>query len=135
MKLLALALLLAALTISGSIYHVPHPVRIKPVPASLPLRLFWGIANTESEFNPLAIGPDGHDRGLWQFRDKYDAERGIVNPFDAIESTRHAVTLFEGNLAALGDIELAITAHRRGRTWARENGVDRGYVERVRAWR
>jgi hypothetical protein len=128
------ALALCVLTFSAKVYKPSHPPNLAHAHASLPLAYFWGIANAESSFNADAIGPDGLDRGLWQFRATYDKERGIVNPFDPIEATRHAVKLFTGNLAALGSVELAVTAHCWGRGGARANGVDARYLARVKAF-
>ena len=131
---LVFALALSVLTFSAKIYRPSHPPNLAHAHASLPLAYFWGIAHAESSFKADAIGPDGLDRGLWQFRATYDKERGIVNPFDPVESTRAAIKLFEGNLSALGSVELAVTAHCRGRGGARANGVDARYFERVKEW-
>jgi hypothetical protein len=128
------SLALCVLTFSAKIYKPSHPPNLAHAHASLPLAYFWGIAHAESSFNADAIGPDGLDRGLWQFRATYDKERGIANPFDPVEATRHAVKLFTGNLAALGSVELAVTAHKAGRGGARANGVDTRYLGKVKEW-
>jgi hypothetical protein len=131
--LLALALFVA-LTSGARLYRPSHPVALGHSNASLPLAYFWGIAGAESSFQADAVSPDGHDRGLWQFRDLYDAERGLVNPFDPVEATRHAVKLFSKNFAALGSVNKAVTAHKRGAGWTRRNGVDREYLAKVKGW-
>lgn len=104
---------------------------VRPV-VNLPLQIFWGIAHAESDFDPLAIGPDGRDLGMWQFRVYYNRERGLVNPFDPVESTQKAVTLFTKNLAYLKSIDKAVSAHKHGRDWAEKNGIDKEYLARVK---
>jgi hypothetical protein len=126
--------LFVALTSGARLYRPSHPVALGHSSAALPLAYFWGIAGAESSFDPLAIGLDGHDRGLWQYRDLYDAERGLVNAFDPVESTRLAAKEFQEHLAALGSVELAVTAHKRGKAGARLHGVDREYLAKVKAW-
>ena len=97
-------------------------------------RLFWGIAETESDMIPYAIGQDGHDRGLWQYRDFYDAERGLKNPFDPVESTALARKEFLSHLESLGSLGLAVTAHRWGEAGARKHGIDREYFAKVKGY-
>jgi hypothetical protein len=133
-RALVLALMLSVLTFSAKIYRPSHPPNLAHSSASLPLAYFWGIAHAESSFKADAIGPDGLDRGLWQFRATYDKERGIVNPFDPVESTRAAVKLFTANLSKLKRIDLAVTAHKRGAGWAKRNGIDAQYLRRVKEW-
>lgn len=128
----AIIILALALLTSGRIYKPSRPPPIKHQLASLPLRYFWGIAREESGFDPLAIGRDGFDHGMWQFRVFYNPERGLENPFDPVESTQKAIVNWNKNYALLGDIDRTITAHRRGLTWARRHGVDREYVRRVK---
>jgi len=103
-----------------------HPV------INLPLFAFWGIAATESDFDPLAISKDGADLGMWQLRSFYNRERGIKNPFDPIESTRWAAKNFGKNMAYFGNVDKAISAHLRGRAWVKRHGIDREYLRRVR---
>lgn len=129
---LILGLGVAIFTLSGRVYRPSHPEPLPRSNASLPLAAFWAIAHAESDFDPLAIGPDGRDHGLWQFRVYFNRERGLINPFDPMESTRAAVKLFQANFASLRKIDKAISAHRRGREWVRKHGIDRGYVARVR---
>jgi hypothetical protein len=126
--------LFVALTSGARLYRPSHPVPLGHSSAALPLAYFWGIAGAESSFRADAVSPDKHDRGLWQFRDLFDAERGIADPFDPVESTGHAVDLFTENFAALGSVELAVTAHKRGKAGARLHGVDREYLAKVKAW-
>lgn len=125
-------LLLIALTSGGKIYRPSRPPPIKHQLSSIPLQYFWGIAREESGFDPLAIGEDGFDHGLWQFRVFYNAERGLDNPFDPVESTEKAIANWNKNYRALGTIDRAITAHRRGLAWTRKHGIDREYVRKVR---
>jgi hypothetical protein len=68
---------------------------------------------------------------MWQFRDLYDAERGLSNPFDAIESTALARKEFIEHLQELGSVDLAITAHKQGLSGAARYGVDKDYVKLV----
>jgi hypothetical protein len=131
-RALFLLALFAALTSGAKIYRPSHPAALVHPAVALPLSDFWGIPGAESSWRWWAVSRDGHDRGLWQMRDLFDAERGIVNPFDPIESTRAAVKLFTENFAYLGRVDLAVTAHKRGAGWARANGVDMEYLERVR---
>jgi hypothetical protein len=127
-----LGLLLVVCTASGRIYRPSHPLPCYRPVVNLPLATFWGIARAESGFDPFAIGRDGFDLGLFQHRSFYNAERGIVNPFDPAESTRAAVKLFTKNLAYLGSIDKAVSAHRRGRGWVLKNGIDQEYLNRVK---
>jgi hypothetical protein len=127
-----LALLLAIFTTSGTIYRPSHPIPwCRPV-VNLPLSLFWGIAHAESDYNPMAVGIDGADLGMWQFRSFYNVERGLVNPFDPVESTQKAVVLFTKNLAYFRNVDKAITSHKRGRDWTRKHGIDREYIAKVK---
>jgi hypothetical protein len=131
---LVCALALCVLTFSAKVYNPSHPPNLAHAHASLPLAYFWGIANAESSFNADSIGPDGLDRGLWQFRATFDKERGIADPFDPIKATRAAVKLFTANLAKLKSVGLAVTAHKRGAGWAKRNGIDARYLGRVKEW-
>jgi hypothetical protein len=134
-RLLFLLAAFSALT-SGSFAYRPSMPTALPHPSyALPLADFWGIAAAESSWRWWVSSPDGHDRGLWQFRDFYDSGRGLVNPFDVVESTDLARKEFVERLAEFGTIELAITGHKRGAGWVRVNGADREYVAKVRAGR
>ena len=129
---LFLALALAALTFSARVYRPSHPPPLAHPVAMIAVQAFWGIPVAESHFNADAVSPDGMDRGMWQYRKTYDAERGLVNPFDPVESTRLAAKEFRRHFAALGSIDLAITAHRRGFAWTKRHGIDREYIARTR---
>jgi hypothetical protein len=131
-RLLFLLAAFAALTSGSFAYKPSHPTALPHPSYALPLADFWGIAGAESDMRADAVSPDGHDRGLWQFRDCYDAGRGLVNPFDPVESTDLARKEFVERLAEFGTVELAITGHKRGAGWVRANGVDREYVAKVR---
>jgi hypothetical protein len=128
-----LALLLAAMSYSGRLYRPSHPMPFPRPVVNLPLSAFWGIAHAESDFDPGAIGyKDGLDLGMWQFRVMYNRERGLVNPFDPVESTQKAIVLFQKNFAYLKTIDRAITAHKRGRGWVLKHGIDKDYVKLVK---
>jgi hypothetical protein len=127
-----LALLLAIFTTSGTIYRPSHPIPWARPVVNLPLSLFWGIAHAESDYNPMAVGKDGADLGMWQFRSFYNAERGLRNPFDPVESTQKAVVLFTKNLAYFRNVDKAISAHKRGRDWVRKHGIDWEYIAKVK---
>lgn len=117
---------------SPRIFRPSHPKPLAHPVINLPLEAFWGIAEAESSFNTFAIGPDGFDHGLWQVRSFYNQERGIVNAFDPIETTRWAAKNFQKNLAYFRNIDKAITSHKRGRGWTDKKGIDRKYVKRVK---
>ena len=129
---LFLAFALAALTFSARIYRPSHPPPLAHPVAMIAIQAFWGIPVAESHFDADAVSPDGMDRGMWQYRKTYDAERGLVNPFDPLESTRLAAREFRAHFAALGSVELAVTAHHAGLAGARRNGVDWEYIARTR---
>jgi len=127
-----LALLLAAISWSGRIYRPSHPMAVYRPVVNLPLAVFWGIAETESDFDPLAISKDGADLGMWQLRSFYNRERGIKNPFDPVESTRWAAMNFGKNMAYFCNVDKAISSHLRGRAWVKRHGIDREYLRRVK---
>ena len=131
---IACALILAALTFSARIYRPSHPPPLAHPVAMIAPTAFWGIALAESSFKADAVSPDGMDRGLFQYRKTYDAERGLVNPFDPLESTRLAAREFREHFAELGSVELAITAHKRGLGGTKRNGIDRDYVAKVQSF-
>lgn len=95
------------------------------------ISLLAGLARTESGFDPTAISLDGHDRGMFQLRDKYDVERGIRDPFDYVESVNQAAKLLFGHYKYFGDWTLAIAAYRQGRRGVENYGPDMWYVNRV----
>jgi len=118
---------------SPGLYFSPFP--LKRTHYAIPVFLFWGIAKVESDYDPLAVGEDGHDKGMWQFRDLYNEERRLINPFDPVESTEKAIVLFTSNLDYFCDVERAISAHKRGRRWVSIHGVDEEYVSLVKGER
>ena len=124
--LIALFIILA----SGSrVYRPSHPSSLAH-PVYMQPSLVWGHALAESSMNPDAISKDGHDRGMFQFRDTYDAERGIKDPFNPVESVGHARDILLDNLAEL-PLPLAITAYKWGKAGARAHGIDQEYVAKV----
>jgi hypothetical protein len=128
-----LALLLTLLTVSGVKYRSSLNLAFHRPAINLPLEYFWGIAHVESDFDPMAIGyKDGLDLGMWQFRVMYNRERGLVNPFDPVESTQKAIVLFQKNFAYLKTIDKAISAHKRGRGWVQKHGIDKEYIKLVK---
>lgn len=129
--LVILALALSALTYSGSLYISIRPHAFARPPQLVPPSILWGVAAAESSLQHDAISPDGRDRGIFQLRRDYDAERGVVDPFDPVESTRHASRILAENFAQLKTWRRAIAAYRQGVRGVRENGVDQWYVDRV----
>ena len=124
--LLVLALGLSAMTLSGKdAFHyrptMPHALRHTSCKVSP--RILWGTAVVESDITPSAISKDGQDRGAWQFRKKYDKARGIVNPFDIVESARHAEDLLYACFAKHKTTLTALASYRQGDTGLKRDGV------------
>lgn len=108
--------------------------QIAALETGCPESILRGIAFAESSYNPDAIGDDGVSIGLCQINEMFHVERaaryGEYNPWCPLDSLRIADHLYVDNLAALGDVRLAITAHKMGREGARRGEVTR-YVDRV----
>lgn len=98
----------------------------------VPPDILAGVARAESGFTPRAVSPDGHDRGMFQLRDRYDAARGVRDPFDPVESAGHAARILREGYDELGDWDLAIAAYRQGAAGVRAHGVGWWYVRRVK---
>jgi hypothetical protein len=130
MKVLVV-LALAILASGSSAWRPSHPEAISRQGALVPPSILWGIAATESDFRAGVSSPDGRDRGMFQLRRDFDAERGVVNPFDPVESAGHAARILAADFAALKCWDMAITAYKWGRTGAQKHGVDRAYVTKV----
>jgi soluble lytic murein transglycosylase-like protein len=135
MKLLLIVLLLAVLTSGARLYRPSHPRALAHPVVAVPLSLLWGIARAESGFDPLAVSPDGRDRGMFQLRRDFDEARGVIDPFDPVESVGHAVRILEDARARLGSWDLAVAAYRQGVRGVRRDGATRWYVARVRGTR
>lgn len=97
----------------------------------VPPPILAGIARAESDFTPGAVSPDGHDRGMFQLRDLYDAQRGVVDPFDPEEAAVHAARILRDGYEYFGDWERAVAAYRQGVGGVLEHGVGWWYVRRV----
>ena len=86
-------------------------------------RILWGLAYVESNYDTYAIGPDKHDRGMFQLRDRYDKARGVINPFDPVESYKHATKILLDNFSALHSWRKAIAAYNQGLTSVNRDGI------------
>ena len=99
-----------------------------------PESILRGIAFAESSWRADAVGDDGISIGLCQINETYHEERaklyGEYNPWCPLDSLIIAGRLYVDNLEALGDMRLAITAHKMGRSGARRGEVA-WYVDRV----
>jgi hypothetical protein len=113
-RLLFLLAAFAALTSGSFAYKPSHPTALPHPSYALPLDDFWGIAAAESDMRADAVSPDSEDEGMWQYRRRFNAERGLKNPFDPVESTDLARKEFVARLAEFGRLDLAITGHKRG---------------------
>ena len=99
-----------------------------------PEPILRGIAFAESSWRADAVGDDGISIGLCQINETFHDERarlyGEYNPWCPLDSLVIAGRLYVDNLEALGDVRLAITAHKMGREGARRGEVT-WYVDRV----
>jgi membrane-bound lytic murein transglycosylase MltF len=96
-------------------------------------RILWGLAYVESRYDNYAIGPDKHDRGMFQLRDKYDKCRGVVNPFDPVESYKHATKILLLNFKYTHSWDKAIAAYNQGLASVMRDGIKvNRYVKKVK---
>lgn len=95
-----------------------------------------GIACAESDERDDAIGDGGDSIGRFQLRETFRPERsakwGEYDARNAVQAGIIAGRVFMENLAALGDIDLAIAAYRQGVRGVRTWGASGWYVERVK---
>lgn len=131
MKAAIVAMLIAAMTLSGREYRPSHPPPLGHHLPKVPPKILWGVAFAESSFDPLAISRDGFDCGLFQLRAHYNIERGVANAFDPVEATRHAEKILAQGIAELG-LDGGIASYRQGIRGVRRFGIERWYVDRVK---
>jgi hypothetical protein len=124
-----------ATTCSMRVTSYPHAIhkascRVSP-------SILWGIAYNESAFKLDAVSQDKQDRGWFQLRKQYDESRGVVNAFDPIESTGHAIKIIVANFKALKKTPEALAAYRQGVGSVRMNGIfddSWPYINRIIHW-
>jgi hypothetical protein len=94
------------------------------------------LAFAESSDNPLAVSKDGHDKGMFQLRDIYNKARGVIDPFDPVESVGHANTILLASFKVFKAWRPAIAAYRQGDGGVLTNGItydSSKYVSRILA--
>lgn len=104
------------------------------LPAGFFARLIW----QESKFKQRAVSHAGA-QGVAQFMPAVAAERGLRNPFDAIESLPHSASFLKEHLDNFGNLGLAAAAYnggaRRVMDWLARRGKlpqeTRNYVETI----
>jgi hypothetical protein len=104
------------------------------IPAGFFARLIW----QESKFKQRAVSHAGA-QGVAQFMPAVAAERGLRNPFDAIESLPHSASFLRQHLDNFGNLGLAAAAYnggaRRVMDWLARRGKlpqeTRDYVETI----
>jgi len=101
-----------------------------------PAWILYGIACTESDERDDAVGDGGESIGRFQLRENYHAERAgkwfEYDPKNPGQAALIAGFIFMENLAAFGDVNLAIAAYRQGIAGVRKHGPTMWYVERVK---
>jgi hypothetical protein len=75
--------------------------------------LFTALVNRESRFNPAAVSPKGA-QGLGQLMPSTAAELGVADPFDPEANLDGAARYLVRQLAAFGDVTLALAAYNAG---------------------
>jgi len=111
---------------SGNVYDpmIVEAARRHGVPAEL-LR---AIAQTESGFNPRAVGPPtkyGRAQGMFQFIPPTARGMGLADPYDPAASADAAARMLKQSYNHLGDWGLAAAAHNAGAGNIRKWGPDR----------
>lgn len=104
------------------------------IPAGFFARLIW----QESKFQQRVISSAGA-QGVAQFMPAVAAERGLRNPFDALESLPHSARFLKEHLDNFGNLGLAAAAYnggaRRVMDWLARRGKlpqeTRDYVKRI----
>ena len=97
-----------------------------------------GIAFAESSYGTNCAHPDPLDIGDYGLHesDAIRAERvakyGYYNPYCPLDSATIAGKIIMEHYLAMGDMDKAISAYRRGRTGTNRNGIDWQYVNRVK---
>jgi len=118
-----LGLSLTACTLSGHIYIPSHPPQIRHYTYQVSPRILWGLAHAESDFDTYAISRDGHDKGMFQLRDTYNKLRNVKNPYDPVESARHASRILLDNLIECKTTVRALAAYRQGTNGVKKHGI------------
>jgi membrane-bound lytic murein transglycosylase MltF len=135
MKYISLFVIILGILCSGSKIYIPSkPPNLKHQLNKVSPKILWGLALNESNMNPNAISKDGMDRGLFQLRKIYDKLRGVINPFDPVESTHHAITILQNNYSIFHNTPKMLAAYRQGIGGVQKNGIDHGskaYVKRI----
>ena len=86
----------------------------------IPANMLATIANTESGFDPSAVGPPlskgrGNAKGMFQFIDSTAADLGVSNPHDPVEAADGSARYLKQLLNQFGgNVELAIRAYNAG---------------------
>lgn len=97
-----------------------------------------GLRYAESSFGKNIDHPDEYDTGDYGLHEhpSYRAERvemcGDYNPYCPLDSAIVAGHIIMEHYKAMGDIDKAISAYRRGRAGTNRNGIDWKYVNRVK---
>jgi hypothetical protein len=147
--ILPLVVLLAALSLSAMPYRAPDarmsrsPDRMSmyelaELVTGCPAQILQGIAFAESSFRVNPPHPDAFDRGMFGLHETQalHMERATKwGSYDALipqEAAMIAAHIYMDNLAKLGDETQAIASYKQGVAGVRRDGVDEGYVERVR---
>jgi len=97
-----------------------------------------GLRFAESSYGANVSHPDPLDVGDYGLHETpdYHAERaskwGEYNPYCPLQSAIIAGHIIMDHFCAMGDMDQAISAYRRGRTGTRVHGTDWEYVEKVR---
>lgn len=83
----------------------------------IPYELALAVIQTESNFDPAAVGPDGRDHGLFQIRDsnfQWLTDCTGEDPTDPTGNIRCGVWMLHYLVDKYGDTETALTAYRYG---------------------
>lgn len=102
------------------------------------VRLFLALVHQESGFDPNAISPKGA-AGLGQLMPKTAAELGVGDRFDPEQNLDGAARYLTRQLAAFGNVELALAAYNAGPHRVLEYGgvppfeETQAYIQRVMA--
>jgi len=102
-----------------------------------PVWVLRGLMFAESSYGKNLAHPDPLDKGPFGLHEKasYHRERagkwGEYDPTKMLDSAVIAGRIIMENCEILGDMELAISAYRRGVSGTKRNGPDMEYISRV----
>ena len=102
-----------------------------------PVWVLRGLMFAESSYGKNLAHPDPLDKGPFGLheKDSYHRERagkwGEYDPTKMLDSAVIAGRIIMENCEILGDMELAISAYRRGVSGTKRNGPDMEYISRV----